>query len=74
MLYVSEHRLERLDRLADKVQHDCRTAEGLLDDVERKLNEVVYTRGAPIIGRLSVSADYRPVCRKYRPFDNRQIS
>jgi len=36
------HRLERVDRLADKVDHDCRTAEDLLDDVERKLNEVAF--------------------------------
>ena len=36
------NRLERLHRLADKVQRDCRTSEDLLDDVERRLNEVVH--------------------------------
>jgi len=35
-------RLERIQRLADKVQRDCRSSEDLLDNVERKLNEVIY--------------------------------
>jgi len=31
-------------RLADKVQHDCRMSEELLDDVERRLQQVTeYT-------------------------------
>ena len=37
-------RLDRVHRLADKVQHDCRTSEELLDDVERRLQQVTeYT-------------------------------
>ena len=35
-------RLEQQHRLADKVQRDCRASEDLLDNVERKLNEVIY--------------------------------
>ena len=34
------YRLERQQRLADKVQRDCRTTEVYLDDVERSLREV----------------------------------
>jgi len=34
-------RLEQHHRLADRVQRDCRATEDLLDNVERKLNEVV---------------------------------
>jgi len=36
-------RLDKLHRLADKVQRDCRTCEDHLDDIEQRLQQVTLS-------------------------------
>lgn len=38
--FLRLHRLEKLERLAEKVQREVRTTDGKLDDIEARIREV----------------------------------